>query len=64
MKRYTFREFLEDKFADQYDGLDDDMPDAQADWFNDLDVEDVIEWAEQWRDHVVRVAKPTDEKSI
>ena len=53
-KRYTFREFLQDKFAKQYDGLDDEMPDAEADWFGNLDVEEVIDWAEDWRDYVVR----------
>lgn len=53
-KRYTFREFLIDKFCKQYTGLDDEMPDCQEDWFGDLDVEDVIDWAEDWRDYVVR----------
>ncbi len=55
MKQYTFREFLRDKFAKSYTGLDDDMVDCEADWFMDLDVEQVIEWAEDWRDHVVKV---------
>lgn len=48
LKRYDFREFLLDKFAEQYAGLDDDMPDSEADWFMNLDVEEVIDYAEKW----------------
>jgi len=51
----TFREYLKDKFAAQYEGLDDEWPDAEADWFADLDLEEVIEWAEEWRAWVIHV---------
>lgn len=44
----TFEKFLENKFAEQYQGLDDEMPDAQNDWFDNLDVQEVIEYAEEW----------------
>ena len=54
MKRYTFREFLRNKFANGYNGLDDDMPDAEAEWFMDLDVEDVIDWADKWYEQLVQ----------
>ena len=45
---YSFRDYLSDIFADQYTGLDDEMPDTESDWFGDLDPEDVIEYAEKW----------------
>ena len=44
----TFREYLRNKFAESYKGLDDDMPDHEADWFDGLDVEDVIDWGEEY----------------
>ena len=44
----TFKEYLRDIFAELYDGLDDGMPDAEVEWFGELDTDDVIEWAEAW----------------
>ena len=44
----TFEEYLRNVFAEQYEGLDDEMPDAEAEWFSDLDPLDVIEWADRW----------------
>ena len=43
-----FEDHLREMFANNYEGLDDDMPDAEAEWFSDLDPADVIEWAETW----------------
>ena len=48
MKMQAFEDYLRDKFAEGYLGLDDDMPDIEAEWFADLDPADVIEWAEEW----------------
>lgn len=45
-----FEEYLREKFANQYNGLDDEMPDAEADWFSELDPADVIIWAQEWHD--------------
>lgn len=44
----TFEAFLIDKYAEQYIGLDDDMPDSFNDWLQDLGVDEVIEYAEEW----------------
>lgn len=49
------KEYLRDIFAEQYiagGGLDDEMPDAESDWFGNLDPEDVIELAEKWRKQI------------
>ena len=50
MKKYTFQDYLYDKHASQYTGLDDDMPDDYADWESDLDPIQLIEWADKWRE--------------
>lgn len=44
----TFEDFLKEKFYDEYCGLDDEMPDAECDWFEALDINEVIVWAEEW----------------
>ena len=35
----TFESYLQDKFSEQYTGLDDEMPDAFNEWLCDLDVD-------------------------
>lgn len=41
-------DFLYEKFADQYNGLDDDFPDAHSDWLNNLDAEEMQEYAAEF----------------
>ena len=41
-------DYLKDVHAEQYEGLDDDMPDAFNDWLTELDVDEWIEYAEKW----------------
>ena len=48
MKHQTFEDYLKQIHADQYEGLDDDMPDAFENWLTDLQVDDVIAYAEEW----------------
>jgi hypothetical protein len=43
-----FEDFLRDKHAEKYHGLDDDMSDAFEDWLTNIDVQDVIDYAEEW----------------
>jgi len=48
-KPQSFEEFLMDKHADQYQGLDDEMPDDFYDWLNEeLGSDEIIDFAEQW----------------
>ena len=50
MKRSNnFESFLIDKHAAQYTGLDDDMPDDYDSWLQALDVQEVIDYADEWR---------------
>ena len=44
----TFEEYLAEQFWKQYTGLDDESPDAEADWICELEPEDWIEYAERW----------------
>ena len=44
----TFENFLQDKHADDYTGIDDDMPDAYESWLTDLDIEDLINYADEY----------------
>jgi hypothetical protein len=44
----TFEEFLQEKHAEQYQGLDDEMADDCDNFIANLDVSEVIEYAEEW----------------
>lgn len=46
--KIDFEEYLIDKHAEQYEGLDDDMPDNYSEWLCELDVDVVIRWANEW----------------
>jgi hypothetical protein len=46
--KQTFEKYLQDVFAKQYVGTDDDMVDAESDWLQNLSVEDWISYAEKW----------------
>ena len=48
MKDNTFEDYLQEKHSEQYCGLDDDMPDDYADWVGNLDVQELIDFAELW----------------
>ena len=44
----TFEEYLQDRHAGQYQGLDDEMPDNFNEWLCDLDPDEWIEYAGMW----------------
>lgn len=44
----SFEDYLKDRHASNYMGTDDDMPDASDNWMADLDIEEVIAYAEDW----------------
>jgi hypothetical protein len=44
----NFEDFLTEIHADQYHGLDDDMPDDCGDWIANLDPEEFIDYADQY----------------
>ena len=43
-----FETYLQDKHADQYNGLDDEMPENFDDWITDLSCDEWIDYAEAW----------------
>ena len=43
-----FETFMIDEHAKQYHGLDDEMPDDYEEWLVDLDVNDLIKYANQY----------------
>ena len=48
MRTDTFENYLEDVHADDYHGTDDDMPDAYESWLERLEIEDLLEYAEDF----------------
>ncbi len=46
--KQTFETFLQDKHAEQYVGLDDEMPDNFDEWLQDLDPDAWILLGELW----------------
>ena len=48
MKIKTFEDFLKEKHAEQYTGLDDEMPDDYDEWLYDkIGRDDIIRYAEE-----------------
>ncbi len=49
MRTYKdFEDYLQEKHAEQYTGLDDEMPDDYETWLADLDVNDLIKYGNQY----------------
>ena len=51
----TFEDYLQDIHADQYHGLDDQMPEDFIEWLGEEDVNDIIEHAQKYSD--LRISK-------
>ena len=45
MQSNLFENFLQEKHAEHYHGLDDDMPDAYEAWLEGLQIDDIIKYA-------------------
>lgn len=46
----NFEEFLQNKHAEQYTGTDDDMPDNFVDWSSNISYEDMIAYADEYKE--------------
>ena len=44
----TFEDFLAEKHGDNYYGTDDMMSDDYSEWLRDLDIDDVIKYADEY----------------
>lgn len=49
-----FEEFLQQKHAEQYKGTDDDMEEDYERWIMELEIEQIIQFAEKWHDIEMR----------
>lgn len=45
-----FEEFLQQKHAEQYRGVDDDMPEDFERWLTRLEIDQIIQFAEEWKE--------------
>ena len=48
MKEIDFERYLQDKHADQYQGLDDEMPDNFNEWLEDMGPDEMITLANKY----------------
>ena len=51
--RLTFNEFLEEKFMETYIGTKDNAEGAFDNWLENLDLQEVIDYAEEWGDCII-----------
>lgn len=52
-----FEDYLEEIHAKQYHGLDDDMPDDYENWLSNLDIEELIEYADCYGEYCIDHAR-------
>lgn len=48
MTKIDFNNFLMDKHAEDYQGVDDDMPDDFENWLSQLNTDDIIKYADEY----------------
>lgn len=48
MQIRSFEDYLKDIHAESYQGTDDDMPDSFDNWVTDLQIDDLIKYANDW----------------
>ena len=55
-KDSSFEEFLEEKHAEDYQGVDDDMPDDFNNWLSELESDYFIEYGDEYRKQILTKA--------
>ncbi len=53
----TLKDYLRQKFIAQYSGISDNAPEAYELWESRLDIDELIDYAEQWGDFVTKTLK-------
>ena len=48
-----FEEYLINKHAEQYRGTSDMLPDDYYDWFESLDPQEIVDYAQEWADKLI-----------
>lgn len=51
----TFEEYLEEQFSKNYSGIKDDWETSLENWESQLDVQELIDYAQAWGDERVMV---------
>lgn len=46
--KHKFEKYLQEEFAENYTGLDDDMPDRFDHWIENMDIQELIDLAEEY----------------
>lgn len=59
-----FEHFLQDKHAEDYHGTDDDMPDAFEGWLENQQVDDLMQYADQFAGKMILETKEKMLKSF
>lgn len=54
---YDFFQFLSLKHADQYVGLDDEMPDDFSSWIENMEIDDAEKYTSEYKNSVVQSNK-------
>lgn len=49
-----FIDYLQEQHATDYRGTDDDMPNSFDNWLADIDIEDLIEFGEQYGKYLLK----------
>ena len=49
-----FESFLVDRHAEQYTGLDDEMPDDYERWLSELDANDFLHYGQLWGESILK----------
>ena len=55
-----FEEYLINKHAEQYHGTGDMMPDDYYDWFESLDPQEIVDYAQEWGDGLISKPEQVD----
>ena len=54
MPKEHFIDYLAEQHAEQYTGIDDDMPDKFEMWCEELGWEELMQYADEWRNKQVK----------
>ena len=55
-----FEEYLINKHAEQYRGTSDMLPDDYYDWFESLDPQEIVDYAQEWGDGLISKPEQVD----
>lgn len=54
LQKHTFEDFLMEKHGDQYEGFKDNMTEDCDRWMSELDVQEIIDYADEYVDKMIK----------